>query len=285
MSLRYSQYKKIANQIEISDIVREMDSILKYCPVSYDDEISYKIFKCKHNSISENEISLKEKFIYCPNCKFHVFIDLNDRTNYTALINTATSGFNFNYTLKMLSIELFDKLYSNYVSSFNEKPVFNFDNEDESNYIYTIVNLMLSVFYNENRKKSLYTLYNRSYHKSSPIIDKIWTNNGFDIEVSEFIEENKDISLVNSMYHCINYLSDVEYLVAIYHFNKYGLYNCEISKDDIDEYLKSGDLTAELEYLIDDFKNHLFEIYRNHLKDIQDVYNKKKEFLRETMYK
>ena len=275
-----------------SDIVSYMNNILNHLNekktiVKYSHNLYEIDCNCSLDMVqsSEENIDISEKNIYTPYCDFDITINLLDKSNYTIIINNSKIN-KINDEQLLQCYNMFDRLHQNSIPNiYNIVYEFNFNNTEETDYIYNIIENMLSVFCPDNRKLSLEILYNRcdlSYNVKSSTFDR---RNTFDMEVSKIIEINKDISLIYIMHHFINYLSDVEYLVAIYHFNKYGLYNCDISKDDIDEYLKSGDLTAELVYLIDDFKNHLFEIYRNHLKDIQDVYNKKKDFLREMMHK
>lgn len=273
--------KENLGKLQKSDLVNSIDQYFygseiystkwNIMDVYLEDSVFYEV-PCVASELVLKFVDVKTKLVYVPNFDFVCSVDLTDRDNYTVLINIQKSGsVSFNELMKTKCVDMFNRHYMNRICTYDVERDIQFDNTAESDYIYSIINNMLSVFDDDNIEKSLDMLKNRVceefYYKPKDMYRYFFVD---DYNALQFIVNNKDISLVGSMYFYINKLTPFEKLIAMYYFNKYEIIQTGITYENVIEYMKDRFFVYDEKLEI--FNNALTEKYKKLLYKISDLY-------------
>lgn len=266
-----------------NDLSEKSSLLMKY---------KYKVYKITDNIshwfpyIRYSEPNLKFKYINAPLCNWTVNIDLSDNDNIV-LLNNAVYG-------KELSIDeqyycncLFNYIKCNkIVVDYDIEEAFDFSNEDESSYIYSIIKKMLAVFNENNIKEYAKMLCSRclfGYQKKQYYF--LYRDIKYENSLYLLFKYNPDVSLSYLMIYFIEKLGYFETLVALYYFKCYCSYDTIVSDSDVIDYIHNREEKEDILYEIKKFKIYLNDLYMDYIDICIDNDNKKLDIMGEIFRK
>lgn len=221
------------------------------------------------------------KYIYAPLCNWLVSIDFCDKSNYVVYVNLSKTHKDISFSMKKKCLYLFDFVHKNIVLTFDVDKIFDFSNDDESNYIYNIVNLMLSVFSKDNWIRSIEIAKERNVLRYSRKNGRYDPNSNI-FNVLSIFHYHRDIALVYVMNYCIYRLSTVELLVAMFYFDKYNLMKTGITKEDVEYFIKTQENKFESD--IEEFKKSLYNLYGSYIEKFSNDIEKYQRDIYKALY-